>query len=239
MCPTVADEEWQAVDLAKQHLDIGLYTNQREEQLAFWQGEIGLEFDHVGKLGGGVHQLRHHMNGSILKINHSRNPLPDLAPSGYRRLLIAKPDLREVRSLTDPDGNAVGLVPIGHNGVVGIGIEIAVSDLAAARAYWADALQFQAGDNDTVIAGDTVLFLIQDDGVQPTPDDKTATGYRYTTVQIHKCDAEHAGILARGGREGGEPRTIGTTTRFSFVRDPDGNWLEVSQRAQLTGTLEQ
>ncbi len=227
------------MDLAKQHLDIGLYTNQREEQLAFWQGEIGLAFDHVGKLGGGVHQLRHHMNGSILKINHSRNPLPDLAPSGYRRLLIAKPDLAGVQSLTDPDGNAVDLVPPGHKGIVGIGIEIAVSDLAAAKAHWADALQFQAGDNDTVIAGDTVLLLKQDDGVEATPDDKNATGYRYTTVQIHKCDAEHAGILARGGREGAVPRTIGTTTRFSFVRDPDGNWLEVSQRAQLTGTLEQ
>ncbi|MDP7545956.1 MAG: VOC family protein, partial [Alphaproteobacteria bacterium] len=91
------------MDLAKQHLDIGLYTNQREEQLAFWQGRIGLEFDHLGKLGGGVHQLRHHMNGSILKINHARGPLPDLAPSGYRRLLIARPGLEAVQSLADPD----------------------------------------------------------------------------------------------------------------------------------------
>ena len=122
------------MDLAKQHIDIGLYTNQREEQLAFWQVEIGLEFDHVGKLGGGVHQLRHHMNGSILKINHARDPLPDMAPSGYRRLLIAKPDLTEVQSLSDPDGNAVDLGPMGHKGVLGIGIEIAVSDLAAAKA---------------------------------------------------------------------------------------------------------
>jgi len=226
------------VDLAKQHLDIGLYTNRREAQLAFWQGEVGLEFDHVGKLGGGVHQLRHHMNGSILKINHARAPLPDLAPSGYRRLLIAKPGLAAVQSLIDPDGNAVDLVPPGHQGIVGIGIEIAVSDLAAAKAFWVDAMQFEAGEGDTVIAGDTVLVLRQDGDVKPTPDDKAATGYRYTTVQIYKCDMEHAGILQRGGTEGGPPRTIGTTTRFSFVRDPDGNWIEVSQRAQLTGSLD-
>ncbi|SVC55562.1 uncharacterized protein METZ01_LOCUS308416, partial [marine metagenome] len=120
-----------------------------------------------------------------------------------------------------------------------IGIEIAVSDLDAAKAFWSDALQFQQGDNDTIFAGDTVLFLVQDGAVQPSPDEKGASGYRYTTVQIHKCDEEHAGILARGGREGEVPHTIGTTTRYSFVRDPDGNWLEVSQRAQLTGTLEQ
>jgi lactoylglutathione lyase len=227
------------LDLAKQHLDIGLYTNKREEQLAFWQQTVGLEFDHVGKLGGGVHQLRHHMNGSILKINHARDPLLDLPPSGYRRLLIARDGIDQVQSLNDPDGNGVDLVPSGHKGVVGIGIEIAVSDLSAAKAYWLDALQFEAGPGDTVVAGDTVLFLVEDKSVQPVPDEKNATGYRYTTVQIHKCDGEHAGILARGGREGAPPRTIGTTTRFSFVRDPDGNWLEVSQRAQLTGTLEQ
>ena len=226
------------MDLAKQHIDIGLYTNQREEQLDFWQNVIGLEFDHVGKLGGGVHQLRHHMNGSILKINHARNPLHDLDPSGYRRLLIAKPDLAEVQNLEDPDGNLVDLVPMGHRGIVGIGIEIAVSDLAAAKAFWLDALEFRPGDDDTVIAGDTVLMLREDRAIALTPDVSAARGYRYTTVQIFKCDLEHAGILQRGGREGREPRTIGTTTRYSYVRDPDGNWLEVSQRAQLTGSLD-
>ncbi len=227
------------MDLAKQHLDIGLYTNRREEQLDFWQNTVGLKFDHLGKLGGGVHQLRHHMNGSILKINHARDPMPDLPPSGYRRLLIAREGISAPAKLKDPDGNEVAIVPTGHRGVVGIGIEMAVSDLSAAKHFWADALEFAVGEDDTVIAGDTVLFLREDRSVKPTPDDKQAAGYRYTTVQIHKCDMEHAGILARGGREGGEPRTIGTTTRFSFVRDPDGNWLEVSQRAQLTGTLEQ
>ena len=147
------------MDLAKQHLDIGLYTNRREEQLAFWQGEVGLEFDHVGKLGGGIHQLRHHMNGSILKINHARDLLPNLDPSGYRRLLVARPGLGTVRNLKDPDGNSVDLVPPGHHGIVGIGIEIAVSDLAAAKAFWGGAMQFKAGDGDTVVAGDTVLNL--------------------------------------------------------------------------------
>ena len=98
-------QEWREIEvfLAKQHLDLGLYTNQREGQLAFWQQTAGLEFDHIGKLGGGVHQLRHHMNGSILKVNHAREPLPDLPPSGYRKLLIAKDDLDHVQSLKDPD----------------------------------------------------------------------------------------------------------------------------------------
>ena len=76
--------------LAKQHLDIGLFSNKRDEQLAFWQHTVGLAYDHVGKLGGGVQQHRHHMNGSILKMNHARDPLPALAPSGIVGLQIAR-----------------------------------------------------------------------------------------------------------------------------------------------------
>jgi lactoylglutathione lyase len=33
------------------------------------------------------------------------------------------------------------------------------------------------------------------------------------------------------------PVTLGTTARISFIRDPDGNWIELSQRASLTGSL--
>ena len=43
---------------------------------------------------------------------------------------------------------------------------------------------------------------------------------------------------ARGGREALAPTTLGTTARISMVRDPDGNWIEISQRASITGSLE-
>jgi lactoylglutathione lyase len=62
-------------------------------------------------------------------------------------------------------------------------------------------------------------------------------GYRYMTVQIFDCLAEYAGILARGGTSGGEPRLLGETVRYAFVCDPDGNHIEISQRASLTGSL--
>jgi lactoylglutathione lyase len=62
-------------------------------------------------------------------------------------------------------------------------------------------------------------------------------GYRYLTAQVWEVDVEHAAILARGGNEGRPPVTLGTTARISFVRDPDGNWIEISQRASLTGPL--
>jgi lactoylglutathione lyase len=51
-------------------------------------------------------------------------------------------------------------------------------------------------------------------------------------------DAEHAYALAHGAGEGRAPVTLGQTARISMIRDPDGNWIELSQRASITGSLE-
>ena len=230
------------MDLAKPHLDVGLFTNRREAQLAFWQERVGLEFDHLGKLGRGLHQLRHHVNGSILKVNHSRAPLPELPPAGWRELFIAREGLEAPERLADPDGNAVTLVPPGHLGIAGIALDLAVSDLAAARRFWLHAMQFDDVGGNAVRCGDSLIFLRQDPTAGPLPDTSSddgwvGPGYRYVTVQVPRCEPAHAGILARGGREGRPPRVLGEAVRFSFVRDSDGNWIEISQRAQLTGTL--
>ena len=41
----------------------------------------------------------------------------------------------------------------------------------------------------------------------------------------------------RTQREALAPVTLGTTARISMVRDPDGNWIELSQRASIVGSL--
>src|SRR5579883_1122734 len=120
-----------AIELAKPHLDIGLFTNRLEAMLAFWQGEVGLPFEELSPVGGGVRQHRHGANGSVVKINHARDPLPAAPPCGYRELLIARAGLEEPRSLTDPDGNRVTLLPPGYEGITGIGVRLAVRDPAA------------------------------------------------------------------------------------------------------------
>ena len=71
------------------------------------------------------------MNGSILKMNHSRDPLPAVAPSGIIGLEIAREGLAARQPLADPDGNKVSLVPKGANGVEGIAILLRVNDPAA------------------------------------------------------------------------------------------------------------
>ena len=68
------------------------------------------------------------MNGSILKMNHARGPLPDVPPSGIIGLEIAREGLASPQPLADPDGNKVTLVPKGANGVEGVAEEAHVGD---------------------------------------------------------------------------------------------------------------
>ena len=222
------------MDLAKNHLDIGLFSTKRDEQLAFWQGPVGLPYDHMGKLGGGMQQHRHHVNGSILKMNHARGALPDSPPSGIVELLIAREGIDAPRHLIDPDGNRVTLVPRGCEGVEGIGIVLRVANRDATDRFYRHAMQFDSPRQGVYRCGDS-LVIVGEEGKVERSTEWRAPGYRYMTVQIKDCVAEHAGILARGGEEGQPAKILGDTVRFSFVRDPDGNHIEVSQRASLTG----
>jgi predicted enzyme related to lactoylglutathione lyase len=228
------------MDLAKPRFDIGLATNHLEPMLAFWQGDAGVPFDHLLKIRRGQDQHRHDLMGSVLKINHMEAPLPASPPSGYRELLIAREGLGAAMAMTDPDGNRVSLVPTGVDGVTQIGVKLAVRDLAAHRQFYGEALglpeepyapgaAFRAGEG---------LILIEESPDAITDAPFQGPGWRYITFQVFKVDAEHARILSLGGREAVAPVTLGTTARISMVKDPDGNWIEISQRASITGSLD-
>ncbi len=224
------------MNLAKLHLDVGLFSNKRDEQLAFWRETVGLLYDHMGKLGGGMQQHRHHMNGSILKMNHARDPLPALPPSGILGLKIVREGLAMPAALSDPDGNTVGLVPAGHEGIAGIAVLLRVNDFAAHDLFWTHVMQFERAGERRYRCGDSLVVLVEQGRVERSAEWR-APGYRYTTVQIHDCVREYEGILARGGESGAAPRLIGDTVRMAFVLDPDGNHIEISQRASLVGSL--
>jgi len=224
------------MELAKPHIDVGLFTDRTEEMLAFWQHNVGLPFEETLPLGGGVRQHRHAMNGSVLKLNSVRDPMAGQPAAGYRELLIARPGLDAPRPLADPDGNHVTLVPPGHEGVAGIMVRLAVRDEVAFHRFYGEALRLERAGGRTYRCGDSLLeFAADPSAVAVGP--MQARGFRYVTIQVRDIDREHAGIVARGGTEGRAPVTLGTTARISFVRDPDGNWIEISQRASLTGPL--
>ncbi len=226
--------------LAKPRIDIGFATNDAPAALAFWQNEIGLPFEYTQPIRRGYKQHRHDLCGSILKINQVYEPLPDNPPSGYLELLIARDGIAAPQTMTDPDGNRVSLVPKGLFGIERIGIRLGVRDIEAHRRFYREALGLQQGQYAgamTFLAGDTVLIVEQ---AADAPGDAAfdGKGWRYITFQVFEVDREHAYVLAHGGREARAPVTLGTTARISMVRDPDGNWIELSQRASLTGSLE-
>jgi lactoylglutathione lyase len=175
--------------------------------------------------------------GSVLKINHHADPLPANPPAGYRELIVARQGLTAPVALSDPEGNRVTLVPPGHDGVAQIGVRLAVRSLAAHRRFYADALGLPEERPGVFRAGDSLIFL-DEAADAPSDAEMRGPGWRYITFQVFKVDAEHARVLAAGGREALAPVTLGSTARISMVRDPDGNWIELSQRASITGSLE-
>jgi predicted enzyme related to lactoylglutathione lyase len=224
------------MQLAKTHLDVGLFARSIEPHLSFWTHTVGLRYDHRLKLGAGIHQHRFQLNGSVLKVNHAREPLAESNPSGIAGVRIATAHTSTPLQLSDPDANNVTLVPMGHDGVTGIGIDLRVNSRDAHERFWRHVMQFTSPAPDVYVCGDTRIFIREEDGVGRAQSWR-GYGWRYLTVQITDCQAEHRGVLGRGGDEGEAPRRLGDVAIVSFVRDPDGNFIELSQRASLVGAL--
>ena len=222
--------------LAKNHVDVAVMTNRLEPMLTFWQDEVGLPFEEMLPVAKGHRQHRHALNGSVFKLNHRRELLAAAPPGGLRKLRIAREGLLEPRERIDPDGSRVLLVPPGYDDIVGIAVDLAVRDLEVAHAFYGGVLELERLGESRYRCGDSLLNLVQD----PTAEGDVpifAPGYRYLTIQIFDCEAEHRRVLERGGVEGMPPRHAGKVAVFSMVRDPDGNWIELSQRASLVGSL--
>jgi hypothetical protein len=81
------------------------------------------------------------------------------------------------------------------------------------------------------------LIILEERPETPLDAGRHGTGRRYITFQVFKVDEVHARTLAAGGREGLAPTTLGDVARISMILDPDGNWIELSQRASIVGTL--
>jgi len=224
------------MNLAKPYVDIGLNTNALPAMLAFWQNEVGARFDHMLPVRRGLKQHRHLINNSVLKINEHAEPLSDKPPTGYAELLIAREGLEREKRMQDPEGVAVRLVPSGLHDITQIGITLKVRDIAAHAQFLRQALGLAEVRSSVFRAGETLIILEQS-GDAPSDASIDGRGFRYVTFQVFKCDLEHAHVLAHGGHERIAPTTLGSTARISMVGDPDGNWIEISQRASLVGSL--
>ncbi|GEC51896.1 catechol 2,3-dioxygenase-like lactoylglutathione lyase family enzyme [Bradyrhizobium japonicum] len=227
------------MQLAKNVIDVGLSSNDLEPMLRFWQQDAGLRFDHVQPIRRGQKQYRHDAQGSVIKLNHHVEPLPDAAPSGYRELIIARAGVETPQHMHDPDGNRVCLVAPGHDGITQIAVAMAVRNLAAHRRFYGDILGFteQSWSGGPAFRLGDSLILLEEDAAATVDPIRQARGWRYITLQVADIDAVHDGLRAKGVREGLAPVTLGEVARISMILDPDGNWIELSRRASIVGSL--
>jgi catechol 2,3-dioxygenase-like lactoylglutathione lyase family enzyme len=227
------------MQLAKNVIDVGASTNNLEPMLRFWQQDVAAHFDHVLPVRRGQKQYRHDEQGSVIKLNHHVEPLPEAAPSGYRELIIAREGLQKPRPMVDPDGNRFRLVPPGHDGVTQIAVVMGVRSLGEHRRFYGDILGFaeQSWSRGAAFRLGNSLVLLEQDATATLDPPRQARGWRYITLQVADIDAVHEALRSKGVREGLAPTTLGDVARISMILDPDGNWIELSRRASIVGSL--
>ena len=224
------------IEIVKNQLDVGLLT-ERAEVVDFWRDEVGLRLDHVLPVARGHDQHRFDLAGSVIKLNLLPLPgLPETRRSGLVELLIARPGVQAPRPMVDPDGNRVRLVPPGHEGVTQMGVRLRVRNAMRSRTHYRDVLGFAEESPGRLRCGDSVI-LIEEAPDAPIGVELPVRGWAYWTVQVRDCDAEVARVEALGASIVTRPRNLGEVARMAMVGDPDGNPLEISQRASLTGPL--
>lgn len=214
------------MDLAKPCLDVGLYTDRYDDLREFYVDRLGLPYEELLKAGRGIHQHRVGLHGSVLKLNSSRAPIAD-APAAFTRLDI---HAEASSTLRDPDGTEIVLTP----DVERIAVHWASSDPDRLGALLRDGFDaVDEGDGRWRVA--TTLLVVRPGGGPVGA--MRSRGFRYLTAQVRDVRAEHARLLSLGWAEGTAPVKLGETAFISFVLDPDGAPVEISQRASLTGPL--
>lgn len=221
------------MELAKPQLDVGTMVNNWEASEIFWRDTVGVTYEKFEKIGGGVRQHRFGANGTVVKVNHSRSDLA-IDPTIHRRLRIASDRVDEPTILHDPEGVEVELVPQSFDDVTGIEVINATSTSSEVSRFWVDGIGAEEVGFNRFLIGDSLVRCVHIPETIPSTV-RRAAGFRYLTVQVMDVDREYARLVELGFTGEQPPVSLGTTARISFVRDPDGGYLEVSQRAEFTG----
>ncbi|HXR25767.1 MAG TPA: VOC family protein [Candidatus Binataceae bacterium] len=229
------------MELNRPQVDVGLFTNQIDAMKAFYGENLGLQFESVMPVGGGFKQHRYIANGSIIKLMDSRDPLPRRHPGGYETLIIATNKVSQPEAISDPDGNTIELVPPGRDDVTQLEVRLGVSDVARFDGFYTKAADAASIGGHRYKIGETIFATFRHPlarAVKPAPmanllelvKAMAALGIRYVTIQVKNCDAAFQAMIAAGATVGVAPETFGNVARVAFVRDPDGNFIELAQR---------
>ena len=141
--------------------------------------------------------------------------------------------------MVDPDGNCIRLVAPGHEGVTQIGVVVGVRNVEEHRRFYGGIFGFAEerwSGGSAFRLGDSLVLLEENPDATVDPV-RQARGWRYITLQVADIDGVHEKLRGEGVREGLAPITLGEVARISMVLDPDGNWIELSRRASVVGSL--
>ena len=219
--------------LARPGLDFGIPTQNGAAMRAFYGDTLGLKMIAENEIIPGHDEVFYEVHGSWLKLNTSVDPLPP-AVTGFDGLHIVDHGISEPRTLHDPDGLPITLVPPGHRGVEEIGLPMTVPDVDAQARFLLDGCGAERVGDDGYRVGNTVIFLSPADGpMEITP--IVRNGFTMLTFVVDDLLGVHQHLLDHGGihgiRASDDPGVPGRCL-FSFVRDPNGNWIELVQFAQ-------
>jgi catechol 2,3-dioxygenase-like lactoylglutathione lyase family enzyme len=222
--------------LARPGLDFGLATDHEAERRAFYE-DLGLKHLMTDHLMPGQDEVYYTLHGSWLKIVTSDQPMKQ-GISGYSELLFVDPDAQFPRRLTDPDGIKVTVVPKGYRGIDEVGVVVRVHDRAAQVRMLIEGMHAEPVDGGFVV-GNTVFFLEDIDApLETTP--MFSRGFTMVTLVLRNIAETHEALIKAGATNGlricDDPVEPGRC-RFSFVRDPNGNWIELVQFAELSSPL--
>ena len=224
------------IERVKNQLDFGLLT-QNPAVVDYWRDEVALPLSEVLPVRRGHDQYRFDLGGTVIKVNLIESfEAKGTAPSGFESVLIPRAGVTSARPLEDPDGNRLVLVPPGENGVTQMGVRLSVRDEARSRAHYGEVLGFTEEAPAAFRCGES-LVLLEERADAPTGLARPGLGWTYLTVQVRDCDREVAHLESLGAHVVSRPVNLGQVARMAMVGDPDGNLLEVSQRASLTGPL--
>jgi catechol 2,3-dioxygenase-like lactoylglutathione lyase family enzyme len=223
------------MQMAREDLDVALFTAWPEMALGFWRDRLGLPETGTMVLPEGRTQHRLGLGGGLLKINAAPAGLPQAAAAGLVGIRVALAGQDHVQPLHDPQGNELLLVPPGDLGVVVAGLDYAVADPDALLAFVA-AIGGHGATPDAISLGSTRIFASHDPAATASPL-LVGNGWRYVTVQVTGCDSAFAAALAAGATAELPPQPYGDIARFAMVRDPCGQIWEFSQNRALTGSI--
>jgi catechol 2,3-dioxygenase-like lactoylglutathione lyase family enzyme len=151
-----------------------------------------------------------------------------------------------VQLTKDPDGTVIELVGLKARAASPdtdrLQIGLTVSDIARSRHFYGDvlglseqppvALGNELGTRYAYTWGNTTIKFWRVPGELPvrTGAPNSRAGLRTFTAVVPDIEAAHAELIAKGVPIALKPLELPGIARILFFADPDGNWIELSQR---------